>query len=85
MQDDKMPRHSKRGTQAGMISAKDAAKLLGVSDRRIRVLCEQGRIKGAQKIANGWILPDNPKVDAADRIRPGVIEVTLNQRRKRKA
>ena len=34
----------------GFISVADASALLGVSDRRVRVLCEEGRIPGAQKV-----------------------------------
>lgn len=71
-----MRRYSKRGTVEGMISAKEAAKLLGVSDRRIRVLCEEGRIPGAKKVGGaGWILPDKPKVVALERRRAGKLRM----------
>lgn len=40
----------------------DAATRWGISPRRVRVLCEQGRVKGAQKLSMGWVVPsDAPK------------------------
>lgn len=35
----------------------DAAELRGVSERRIRKLCEQGRIEGAYKCSGVWLIP----------------------------
>jgi predicted site-specific integrase-resolvase len=55
------------------ISAADAAKLLGVTDKRIRVLCNQGRIVGAKLISGVWILPANPIVKKGNRYRPSKI------------
>lgn len=56
---------------AFVISTKTAAKLLGVSQRRIRALCMQHRVPGALLIAGAWILPDAPIILPATRIRPG--------------
>lgn len=56
-----------------LISVPAAAEKLKVSDRRVRVLCVQGRIPGAVKIGRDWLLPDKPVVIAADRRRPGKI------------
>jgi len=43
------------------ITAEDAAKQLGVSPRRVRVLCEQRRIPGARRSragkGRGWLVP----------------------------
>lgn len=56
------------------ISVSEAAKLLnGVSDRRVRVLCRQGRIPGAEFISGVWILPANPIVKKGNRYRPSKI------------
>ena len=30
-----------------------------INETRLRVLCRQGRVKGAQLIGNRWVLPDN--------------------------
>lgn len=45
-----------------MISTKQAAAILGVSDRRVRALCKQGRIQGAVMVGKAWVLPDVPVV-----------------------
>lgn len=56
-----------------MISAKEAARILGVTDARVRVLCRQKRIPGAKIIGSVWVLPDHPVVIAGTRKRPGKI------------
>ena len=58
-----------------MISITQAAKLLGVSGRRMRVLCAQDRVSGAVKVGGMWVLPDNPTVSPAGRVRPGKIKL----------
>lgn len=45
-----------------MISTQDAAKLLNVSTRQVRYLCEAGRVAGAKKVGKAWVLPDKPVV-----------------------
>ena len=35
----------------------DAAEELGVTSTRLRQLCQQGRIRGAKKMANAWFIP----------------------------
>lgn len=49
-----------------LISAKDAAQKWDISQRRVIVLCSEGRIPGAQLVGNSWILPKRAKkpVDA---------------------
>jgi Fic family protein len=39
------------------ISTKGASEKWGISDRRIRVLCNEGRIEGAIKIGRNWSIP----------------------------
>lgn len=41
------------------INTKEASKKWGISDRRIRVLCSEGRIEGAIKIGRNWSIPVN--------------------------
>jgi len=44
------------------IGIKEAAKKWGLSDRRVRVLCQDGRIEGAIKLEWSWTIPaDAPK------------------------
>lgn len=39
------------------ISVIEASKKWNISDRRIRVLCTEGRIEGAIKIGHSWSIP----------------------------
>ena len=65
-----------------MISVKEAATILGISERRVRVLCAERRIKGAKKVGLAWVLPDVPKVTEAARPRAGKIEFVKPKTRK---
>lgn len=50
------------------IGTKKASEKWGISDRRVRVLCNQGRIEGAIRFGRNWSIPaDAPKpVDARE-------------------
>jgi len=39
------------------ITAKEAAEKWNISQRRVQVLCEQGRIKGAMWLGWAWAIP----------------------------
>lgn len=39
------------------MTAKEAAAKWGISERRVQVLCEQGRIEGVQKFGKSWAIP----------------------------
>ena len=39
------------------ITAKEAAEKWGISQRRVQVLCEQGRIEGAVRLVWAWAIP----------------------------
>lgn len=41
------------------ITVKEAAERWGLSDRRVRVLCSEGKIPGAYQIGRGWNIPEN--------------------------
>ena len=41
------------------ITVSEAGKKWNISDRRIRVLCSEGRIEGAVKIGRNWTIPSN--------------------------
>jgi len=53
------------------LSTTQAAELFGLSARRVALLCEQGRIDGAQKAGGNWIIPETAKKPADARIRSG--------------
>jgi excisionase family DNA binding protein len=57
------------------IGVTEAAKKLGVTNRRVRVLCSQGRIKGAEFVGTAWNIPNDPVVIPAGRTRPGKIQI----------
>lgn len=50
-----------------MITIKEAAAILNISERRVRTLCAGGRIKGARKQGRDWSLPNAPKVTPGKR------------------
>lgn len=66
------------------IDVREAAAKWGISDRRIRILCQEGRIDGAIKLGWSWTIPaDTPKprdgrvlrrFKTLD-IRPGTVDV----------
>ena len=41
------------------ISVREASERIGISDRHMRNLCSSGRIKGAFKVDNVWIIPND--------------------------
>ena len=41
------------------LSAKEVAEKWGLSRRRVQILCEDGRIEGAHKISDVWVIPKN--------------------------
>lgn len=41
------------------ISTKEASVKLGISERRVQALCEQGRIPDVQMVSGIWIIPEN--------------------------
>ena len=55
----------------GYMTLKEVAEKWGIGDRRINTLCLEGRIEGASKIGNLWVIPvDTPKPDD-NRIKSG--------------
>jgi len=38
------------------ITAREASKLWGVTQRRVQVLCIQGRVPGAVRFGNSWAI-----------------------------
>lgn len=41
------------------LSVNEVSKKWGITDRRVRVLCSEGRIEGATKIGRSWSIPEN--------------------------
>lgn len=53
------------------ISTSEAAEKWNLSKRRIIVLCNEGRIDGAQKAGSTWIIPDDAEKPIDARIKNG--------------
>ena len=56
-----------------ILTIKEASLMWGISVRRITVLCNEGRIVGAKKIAGAWLLPKDAEKPADARIKSGKI------------
>ncbi len=54
-----------------ILTIKEASNAWGISIRRITVLCNEGRIIGAKKIAGVWLLPKDAKRPQDARIKSG--------------
>jgi len=50
-----------------MITVSQAAARLGMSARRVRVLCEQGRIKAEKVSARLWLIDEPVKIQPPNR------------------
>ena len=46
------------------LSAKETAKKWNISRRRVQILCEEGRIEGAFKLSDVWVIPKNAEKPA---------------------
>ncbi len=44
---------------------------MGLSKRRVIVLCQEGRVAGAQKAGRNWIIPEDAEKPADARIKAG--------------
>lgn len=51
------------------MTTKDAAERWGISDRRVRVLCAEGKIPGAYRQGRGWKIPIDAEKPADGRFR----------------
>ena len=54
-----------------ILTIKEASLIWGISVRRITVLCNEGRIVGAKKIAGAWLLPKDAEKPADARVKSG--------------
>lgn len=46
------------------ISAPEAAKKWGISERRVQKLCEENRIPGVAKFSRMWLIPEEAEKPA---------------------
>ena len=53
------------------ISIQEAVKKWGISERRIQVLCSEGRVQGAFRLGRAWAIPADAAKPADARIKSG--------------
>ena len=53
------------------LSISQVAEKWGIKQRRIRTLCEDGRIPGANKIGAYWAIPSDAEKPKDERIKSG--------------
>lgn len=51
------------------ITASQAAEKWHISQRRVQVLCSEGRIEGVFKLGENWAIPDNSQKPTDARIK----------------
>ena len=51
------------------MTTKQAAEIWGISQRRVSILCEQGRINGVKKAGIMWLIPPNAQKPVDGRIK----------------
>lgn len=64
------------------MTVKQASEKWNISDRRVRVLCENGQIDGAYRIGKIWYIPDNSNKPADGRIKAKISLLTLIEKKK---
>ena len=55
----------------GFMTLKETSSKWGISARRINTLCSEGRIPGAAKIGNMWVIPEGAEKPKDERIKTG--------------
>ncbi len=53
------------------ITLSEASEKWGISERRIRTLCAEGRIVGVTRFGRSWAIPENTEKPSDNRIRTG--------------
>lgn len=53
------------------LTLKEVSDKWGISSRRINTLCSEGRINGATKIGNMWLVPQDAEKPKDERVKSG--------------
>lgn len=53
------------------LSISQVAQKWGIKQRRIRVLCAEGRISGSYKAGTYWLIPENAEKPKDERVKAG--------------
>ena len=51
------------------ISIQEAVKKWGISERRIQVLCSEGRVQGAFRLGRAWAIPADARIKSGKYIK----------------
>lgn len=65
------------------ITVKQAAEKWGISDRRVRILCAEGKIPGAYQQGRGWKIPENATKPTDGRYRTSANLLSIIDRKKK--
>lgn len=63
----------------GYITAGQAALKWGISQRRVQILCAEGRIDGVFKLGEAWAIPDESSKPFDSRIKQNKMELLKNE------
>ncbi len=58
-------------TMENYITLSEAAERWGISERRIRRLCAEGRIEGVTRFGRSWAIPEDAQKPIDNRIKTG--------------
>ena len=51
------------------MTVQEAAKLWGISERRVQILCSENRIEGVVHLSRVWLIPKSAKKPADKRLK----------------
>lgn len=60
----------------GYLSISQVAEKWGIKQRRIRVLCAEGRIEGTYKVGAFWLIPEEAEKPKDERVKSGKYKKT---------
>lgn len=61
----------KKGENMEYLSVREVSEKWNISRRRIQILCSEGRIDGAARIGNMWMIPKDAEKPSDVRIKSG--------------
>lgn len=64
------------------MTVKEAAEKWGISDRRVRILCAEGKISGAYQQGRGWKIPANAEKPADGRYKSAIFLLEIIDQKK---
>lgn len=68
-----------RGDEMEFMTASQAAKLWNISQRRVQILCAEGRISGVFKLGDTWAIPAGSSKPTDSRVKHSDKESAENE------